>query len=304
MSSESVTSQQSQQSQQTQQTQQSQQSQRVQSQQSQPLLEVDSLTVDIDGEVGKHRILNNVSITLEPGEPMGLVGESGSGKSMTLRTILGMLPPAATVVEGEIRFRGKNILTSGSGRRYDQKVRGTGISMVFQEPAIALNPVMKVGRQITDAIAEHKGLSKRASHELAIELMDRVGIADPEHRVSNYPFQLSGGMRQRVMIAAALAQEPEILLCDEPTTALDVTIQAQVLDLFRTMQQEKGLGLLYVTHDLAVVAQLCTSISVMKSGQIIERGQLQSVFDDPQDDYTRRLLSATPRIDGVFEGAQ
>ena len=224
---------------------------------SQPLLEVDSLTVDIDGEVGRHRILDNVSITLEPGEPMGLVGESGSGKSMTLRTILGMLPPAATVVDGEVRFRGKNILTSGTSRGYDQKVRGTGISMVFQEPAIALNPVMKVGRQITDAIAEHKGLSKRAAHDLAIELMDRVGIADPERRVSDYPFQLSGGMRQRVMIAAALAQEPEILLCDEPTTALDVTIQAQVLDLFRTMQQEKGLGLLYVTHDLAVVAQLC-----------------------------------------------
>ena len=265
--------------------------------QAQPLLEVDSLTVDIDGEVGKHRILDDVSITLEPGEPMGLVGESGSGKSMTLRTILGMLPPAATVVEGEVRFRGRNILTAGSGRRYDQKVRGTGISMVFQEPAIALNPVMKVGRQITDAIAEHKGLSKRASHDLAIELMDLVGIANPERRVSDYPFQLSGGMRQRVMIAAALAQEPEILLCDEPTTALDVTIQAQVLDLFRTMQQEKGLGLLYVTHDLAVVAQLCTSISVMKSGKIIEHGNLQRIFDEPQEDYTRRLLSATPRID-------
>ena len=127
---------------------------------------------------------------------------------MTLRTILGLLPPAATVVDGEVRFRGKNILTSGTSRGYDQKVRGTGISMVFQEPAIALNPVMKVGRQITDAIAEHKGLSKRAAHELAIELMDRVGIANPERRVSDYPFQLSGGMRQRVMIAAALAQEP------------------------------------------------------------------------------------------------
>lgn len=271
----------------------------VRSTSSQPLLEVDSLTVDIDGEVGKRRILDDVSITLEPGEPMGLVGESGSGKSMTLRSILGMLPPAATIVDGEIRFRGKNILTSGTGRRYDQRVRGTGISMVFQEPAIALNPVMKVGRQITDAIAEHKGLSKRTAHDLAIELMDRVGITDPERRVSNYPFQLSGGMRQRVMIAAALAQEPEILLCDEPTTALDVTIQAQVLDLFRTMQQEKGLGLLYVTHDLAVVAQLCTSISVMKSGKIIEHGGLQAVFDDPQEEYTRRLLTATPRIGGA-----
>lgn len=262
-----------------------------------PILEVDSLTVDIDGEAGRRRILDDVSISLEAGEPMGLVGESGSGKSMTLRSILGMLPPGASVVGGEIRFDGRNILTSGPGGRFDQRIRGTGISMVFQEPAIALNPVMKVGRQITDAIAERRGLSKKQAHDLAVELMDRVGITDPDRRARHYPFQLSGGMRQRVMIAAALAQEPQVLLCDEPTTALDVTIQAQVLDLFRTMQQDEGLGLLYVTHDLAVVAQLCSSISVMKDGQIVEHGVLQEVFDDPQEEYTRRLLTATPRID-------
>lgn len=262
-----------------------------------PILEVDSLTVDIDGEAGRRRILDDVSISLEAGEPMGLVGESGSGKSMTLRSILGMLPPGASVVGGEIRFDGRNILTSGPGGRFDQRIRGTGISMVFQEPAIALNPVMKVGRQITDAIAERRGLSKKQAHDLAVELMDRVGITDPDRRARHYPFQLSGGMRQRVMIAAALAQEPQVLLCDEPTTALDVTIQAQVLDLFRTMQRDEGLGLLYVTHDLAVVAQLCSSISVMKDGQIVEHGVLQEVFDDPQEEYTRRLLTATPRID-------
>ncbi|GAA1521993.1 ABC transporter ATP-binding protein [Brevibacterium permense] len=262
-----------------------------------PILEVDSLTVDIDGEAGRRRILDDVSISLEAGEPMGLVGESGSGKSMTLRSILGMLPPGASVVGGEIRFDGRNILTSGPGGRFDQRIRGTGISMVFQEPAIALNPVMKVGRQITDAIAERRGLSKKQAHDLAVELMDSVGITDPDRRARHYPFQLSGGMRQRVMIAAALAQEPRVLLCDEPTTALDVTIQAQVLDLFRTMHQDEGLGLLYVTHDLAVVAQLCSSISVMKDGQIVEHGVLQEVFDDPQEEYTRRLLTATPRID-------
>lgn len=262
-----------------------------------PILEVDSLTVDIDGEAGRRRILDDVSISLEAGEPMGLVGESGSGKSMTLRSILGMLPPGASVVGGEIRFDGRNILTSGPGGRFDQRIRGTGISMVFQEPAIALNPVMKVGRQITDAIAERRGLSKKQAHDFAVELMDRVGITDPDRRARHYSFQLSGGMRQRVMIAAALAQEPQVLLCDEPTTALDVTIQAQVLDLFRTMQQDEGLGLLYVTHDLAVVAQLCSSISVMKDGQIVEHGVLQEVFDDPQEEYTRRLLTATPRID-------
>ncbi|SDR93486.1 peptide/nickel transport system ATP-binding protein [Brevibacterium siliguriense] len=262
-----------------------------------PILEVDSLTVDLDGEAGRRRILDDVSISLEAGEPMGLVGESGSGKSMTLRSILGMLPPGASVVGGEIRFDGRNILTSGPGGQFDQRIRGTGISMVFQEPAIALNPVMKVGRQITDAIAERRGLSKKEAHDLAVELMNRVGITDPDRRARHYPFQFSGGMRQRVMIAAALAQEPQILLCDEPTTALDVTIQAQVLDLFRTMQQDEGLGLLYVTHDLAVVAQLCSSISVMKDGQIVEHGVLQEVFDDPREEYTRRLLTATPRID-------
>ncbi|WP_167200345.1 ABC transporter ATP-binding protein [Brevibacterium pigmentatum] len=268
-----------------------------------PILEVDSLTVDIDGEAGRRRILDDVSISLEAGEPMGLVGESGSGKSMTLRSILGMLPPGATVVDGEIRFDGRNVLSSGPGGRFDQRIRGTGISMVFQEPAIALNPVMKVGRQITDAIAERRGMSKKQAHDLAVELMDRVGIAEPDRRARNYPFQLSGGMRQRVMIAAALAQEPQVLLCDEPTTALDVTIQAQVLDLFRTMQQDEGLGLLYVTHDLAVVAQLCSSISVMKDGQIVEHGVLQEVFDDPQKEYTRRLLTATPRIDEDVDDA-
>ena len=268
-----------------------------------PILEVDSLTVDIDGEAGRRRILDDVSISLEAGEPMGLVGESGSGKSMTLRSILGMLPPGASVIDGEIRFDGRNILTSGPGGRFDQRIRGTGISMVFQEPAIALNPVMKVGRQITDAIAERRGLSKKQAHDLAVELMDRVGITDPDRRARHYPFQLSGGMRQRVMIAAALAQEPQVLLCDEPTTALDVTIQAQVLDLFRTMQQDEGLGLLYVTHDLAVVAQLCSSISVMKDGQIVEHGVLQEVFDDPQEEYTRCLLTATPRIDEDVDDA-
>lgn len=268
-----------------------------------PILEVDGLSVDLDTDSGPKRLLDDVSITLDPGEPMGLVGESGSGKSMTLRAILGMLPPGVRVASGEIRYRGKDILHGGPKGRYDKAIRGSGISMVFQEPAIALNPVMKVGKQITDAIAERKGLNKRAAADLAVELMDRVGIVDPEARAHAYPFELSGGMRQRVMIAAAMAQEPQVLLCDEPTTALDVTIQAQVIDLFRTMQQESGLGLLYVTHDLAVVTQLCTSISVMRQGRILERGRLQEVFDDPREEYTQRLLLATPRIeDNRHEG--
>lgn len=170
--------------------------------------------------------------------------------------------------------------------------------MVFQEPSVALNPVLRVGRQITDAIARRRGLSRRDARELAIKSMDQVGIAEPETRVDAYPFQLSGGMRQRVMIAAAVACEPEMLLCDEPTTALDVTVQAQVLALFAQLQKARHLGLLYVTHDLAVVAQLCTSLSVMRRGQILEFGELQAIFDDPQHEYTRSLLLATARIDG------
>lgn len=255
------------------------------------LLDVDSLSVEIGGTP----ILRDVSLSLGTGEAMGLVGESGSGKSMTLKAVLGMLPPGAKITGGTIRFRGEEVYT-GSRKRYMSKIRGAGISMVFQEPAIALNPVMKVGHQISDAVAERKGLKKAEAHALAVDLMEQVGIVDPENRASSYPFELSGGMRQRVMIAAALAQEPELLLCDEPTTALDVTVQAQVLDIFRRLQRERHLGLLYVTHDLAVVSQLCTSLSVMKSGEVIEQGDLQEIFDDPQNAYTQKLLLATPRI--------
>jgi len=263
-----------------------------------PLLEVRGLTVDIDGVDGATRVLDDVTIAIEPGEPMGLVGESGSGKSMTLRTIMGLLPPNATVVSGEVLFRGRDVLHGSAKHGYQKQLRGTGISMVFQEPAVALNPVLRVGRQITDAIVQRKGVTRRQGRDLAISLMTQVGIVDPERRVDAYPFELSGGMRQRVMIAAAIASEPDMLLCDEPTTALDVTIQAQVVALFASLQRERHLGLLYVTHDLAVVAQLCTSLSVMRQGRILEHGRLQRIFDDPQHEYTKTLLRATPRIDG------
>lgn len=262
-----------------------------------PLLEVHGLTVDIDGPNGPNRVLDDVTIIIEPGEPMGLVGESGSGKSMTLRTIMGLLPPNARIVSGEVLFRGQDVLRGSAKHSYQKQLRGKGISMVFQEPAVALNPVMRVGHQITDAIVQKKGVSRKQGRDLAISLMEKVGIVDSERRVDSYPFELSGGMRQRVMIAAAIASEPEMLLCDEPTTALDVTIQAQVVALFASLQQERHLGLLYVTHDLAVVAQLCTSLSVMRSGRVLEHGQLQGIFDNPQDDYTKTLLRATPRID-------
>ena len=265
---------------------------------SEPLLEVRNLTVDIDAIDGTNRVLDDVTILVHPGEPMGLVGESGSGKSMTLKAIMGLLPQNARIVSGEIRFAGTDILSTGPRGGYRSSIRGTGISMVFQEPAIALNPVIRVGQQITDAVASRQGMSRKAARAFAIDLMAQVGIVDPETRVDAYPFELSGGMRQRVMIAAAVASGPQLLLCDEPTTALDVTIQAQVVALFASLQKERNLGLLYVTHDLAVVAQLCTSLSVMRSGRILEQGGLQQIFDVPTDEYTKTLLRATPRIDG------
>jgi ABC-type dipeptide/oligopeptide/nickel transport system ATPase component len=263
-----------------------------------PLLEVCDLSVEIDGLDGTDRVLDHVNISVQPGEAMGLVGESGSGKTMTLKAIMGLLPMNARVVSGEVQFRGRDVLHGGKHQTYLRSIRGQGISMVFQEPSVALNPVLRVGRQITDAIARRRGLSRRDARELAIKSMDQVGIAEPETRVDAYPFQLSGGMRQRVMVAAAIACEPEMLLCDEPTTALDVTVQAQVIALFAQLQKARHLGLLYVTHDLAVVAQLCASLSVMRLGQILESGELQAIFDNPQHEYTRSLLLATPRIDG------
>ena len=263
-----------------------------------PLLEVCDLSVEIHALDGTDRVLDHVNISVQPGEAMGLVGESGSGKTMTLKAIMGLLPMNARVVSGEVRFRGRDVLHAGKHQTYLRTIRGQGISMVFQEPSVALNPVLRVGRQITDAIAHRRGLSRRDARKLAIQLMDQVGIGEPETRVDAYPFELSGGMRQRVMIAAAIACEPEMLLCDEPTTALDVTVQAQIIALFASLQKERHLGLLYVTHDLAVVAQLCTSLSVMRVGQILESGRLQAVLDDPQHEYTRSLLLATPRIDG------
>jgi ABC-type dipeptide/oligopeptide/nickel transport system ATPase component len=263
-----------------------------------PLLEVCDLSVEIHALDGTDRVLDHVNVSVQPGEAMGLVGESGSGKTMTLKAIMGLLPMNARVVSGEVRFRGRDVLHAGKHQTYLRTIRGQGISMVFQEPSVALNPVLRVGRQITDAIAHRRGLSRRDARKLAIQLMDQVGIGEPETRVDAYPFELSGGMRQRVMIAAAIACEPEMLLCDEPTTALDVTVQAQIIALFASLQKERHLGLLYVTHDLAVVAQLCTSLSVMRVGQILESGRLQAVLDDPQHEYTRSLLLATPRIDG------
>lgn len=260
-----------------------------------PLLTVDELSVDVTIEGCAYPALRDVSFSVQRGEAHGLVGESGSGKSLALRSLLGLLPPNARVTGGSAFFNGADLFAN-KGRNI-RRIRGAGISMVFQEPAVALNPIARVGTQISDGIAQRKKLSRKEARDYAIHMMGLVGIPSPEVRVDAYPFQLSGGMRQRVMIAASVACEPELILCDEPTTALDVTVQAQVLALFAGLKAELNAGILYVTHDLAVVSELCSTISVLYAGRLVESGTAADVLGNPQEDYTRALLAATPRID-------
>jgi len=244
--------------------------------------------------------IDNISFNVAKGHARGLVGESGSGKSLTLRAIMGLLPSNVRVTSGSIKFHGNELLADKG--KYRKEILGTGISMVFQEPSVALNPVMKIGKQITDSLVQHSDLNRQQARERAIDLMNQVGIRDPHKRVDDYPFQLSGGMKQRIMIAAAIACGPELILCDEPTTALDVTIQAQIIDLFKNLRKDLNVSLLYVTHDIGVVAELCDSISVMYSGRIVEQADdINKVFSNPNHAYTKALLGAIPRIDGPIQ---
>ena len=259
------------------------------------ILSVKDLNIKFNLRGRQLHAIRGVSLDVYEGESLAIVGESGSGKSVFTKTFMGLLDVNGFVDSGRIIYNGTDI--ANFTEKEWLKIRGKEIAMVLQDPMTSLNPLKTIGAQIGEAIWMHQGLKGDALKSAVVEILKDVGITEPERRAKQYPHEFSGGMRQRVVIAIAVACRPRILICDEPTTALDVTIQAQVLDLFRTMQQDEGLGLLYVTHDLAVVAQLCSSISVMKDGQIIERGVLQEVFDDPQEEYTRRLLTATPRID-------
>jgi oligopeptide/dipeptide ABC transporter ATP-binding protein len=263
------------------------------------VLEVRDLHVRITTRRGVVRAVDGVSFDVPRGGALGLVGESGSGKSMTLRTILGVLPPEARAVSGQIRLDGVDLLTLGHSDL--NRLRGPKISMIFQEPMSALNPVMRVGWQIAEGPQVHLGLSRSQAAEKALELMRRVGISDPERRFRAYPHEFSGGMRQRVMIAIALSCDPEIILCDEPTTALDVTIQDQILRLLAGLCRESGVSLVFVTHDLPVVAQLCQEIAVMYGGQLVERGEVRDVLLDPRHPYTLGLVRSAPDFEYVQE---
>ncbi len=258
-------------------------------------LEVTDLRVEIAGHQGTVRPIDGVSLEIAAGQAVGLVGESGSGKSMTLKSILGLLPPDAKVTSGSVVFNGTD-LTQLSPARLN-KIRGRRIGMIFQEPMSALNPVMRVGNQIAEGPRVHLGLSRAQSVQRAIDLMRRVGIPEPERRFRAYPHEFSGGMRQRVMIAMALSCDPELILCDEPTTALDVTIQDQILRLLVQLCQESGTSLMFVTHDLPVVAQVCHQVAVMYAGRIIERGTVSQVFSQPLHPYTLGLLRSAPDVD-------
>lgn len=258
----------------------------------QTLLSVEHLAVSLTGR--DVRLVDDVSFSLARGEALGLVGESGSGKSLTLRALLGLLPKGTGATSGRVRFDGTELLSARASEL--RRVRGRRIGMVFQDPMTALNPVMTVGDQIAEGRVTHLGESRRVARRHAIALMGQVRIADPARRARAYPHEFSGGMRQRVVIAIALACEPALILCDEPTTALDVTIQRQILTILDELRGSRELAVLFVTHDLAVIAQTCERIAVMYAGQIVESGPTAEVFASPRHGYTDGLLRSVPDL--------
>ena len=257
------------------------------------LLDVRNLTVSFAGANSTSKAVDNVSFQIAAGETLGLVGESGSGKSVTAFAILRLLQPPGKVIGGQVIFDGTDLLTLSE--RQMREVRGARISLIFQEPMTALNPVMRVGEQIAEALVVH-GSSRAAAQARAVELLDAVRIPDAARRARDYPHQLSGGMRQRVMIAIALACRPPLVIADEPTTALDVTIQAQVLELLRELKAQFNLALLLITHDFGVIAEMADRVAVMYKGKLVEEGPVRQILRDPQHEYTRSLLAAVPGI--------
>ena len=260
------------------------------------LLQVDDLRVRFRGDDGWLHAVNGVSFSVAPGEALGVVGESGCGKSVTSMTVLRLIPcPPGEVSSGRVLFRGQDLLRLSPAEI--RKVRGGKVSMIFQDPMTSLNPFLRIGRQIGEALELHRGLTGAENRAAAIEALREVGIPDPAGRVDAYPHEFSGGMRQRVMIAMSLCTRPELLIADEPTTALDVTIQAQILELIRRLQRERGMSLILITHDLAVVAGMCSRVAVMYAGRIVEEAGVDDLFADPRHPYTLALLRSVPRID-------
>ena len=263
-----------------------------------PLLEVEALRVDFFTRRGTVQAVRGVTFSLERGETLGVVGESGSGKSVMAQTLLGLTELPGRITGGDVRWKGKSLVHDADETL--NRVRGREIAMVFQDPMTSLNPLFTVGTQIGEVCRRHMGASKKQAQQRAVELLDLVGIANPSQRVKQYPHEMSGGMRQRVLIAMALACEPELLVADEPTTALDVTIQAQILELIADLQERLGLAVLLITHDLGVVAGLCDRVAVMYSGKLVEIGTADELYATPGHPYTAGLLNSTPRLDVVM----
>ncbi|WP_447980823.1 ABC transporter ATP-binding protein [Achromobacter kerstersii] len=259
------------------------------------LLEVDNLRTYFDTVSGTVRSVDGVSYQVQAGRTLGVVGESGCGKSVTALSILRLVPtPPGRFAGGQIRYRGTDLLSLTEKQM--RQIRGNRISMIFQEPMTSLNPVLTVGRQIAETVMVHQKLGRRDAYRRAEEMLRLVQIAEPERRVHEYPYQLSGGMRQRVMIALALACNPEVLIADEPTTALDVTIQAQIIDLLRNLQKTLGMGIVLITHDLGVVAECCDRVAVMYAGRKVEEASVTELFDTPLHPYTRALMGSMPSM--------
>ena len=265
-----------------------------------PLLEIEDLRVDFTTRGGVVQAVRGVSLAVGPGETLGIVGESGSGKSVTAQAAMGLVATPGAITGGDIRWKGRSLI-GPAGRDYARAVRGREVAMVFQDAMTSLDPLFTCGQQIGEVLTRHLGYDRSAARVRARELLDLVGITAPEQRLDQRPFELSGGMRQRVMIAMALACEPALLIADEPTTALDVTIQAQILELLRELQARLGLAVMLITHDLGVVAGLCRGVAVMYAGRIVEEAPAEALFERPAHPYSMGLLRSTPRLDRAAE---
>jgi peptide/nickel transport system permease protein len=265
-----------------------------------PLFEISGLTLGVEAAGAKVRPVEDVSLSLRQGETLAIVGESGSGKSLTALAAMGLLPPAVRPIGGSVWLDGSNLLQLDEpGLR---KLRGGKLAMIFQDPMSSLNPVHRAGDQVMEAIRAHRSLPQSAARKEALALFRRVGIADPEQRLDSYPHEMSGGMKQRVMIAMAIANHPALLIADEPTTALDVTVQAQILELLAALKRDTGMAMIFITHSLSVVAEIADRVTVMYAGQVVEDGVVGDVFREPLHPYTRALLAASPEGDDPLVG--
>jgi peptide/nickel transport system ATP-binding protein len=264
------------------------------------LLEIERLVVHFTTRHGVVQGVRGVNLKVAHGETLGIVGESGSGKSVTVQSVMGLIHVPGEIVDGDIRWKGRSLLGPG-GRTYLEKVRGREIAMIFQDPMTSLDPLFSIGTQISEVLRHHLGMGRKQARQRARELLEVVDISAPEKRLDQFPHELSGGMRQRVMIAMALACEPQLLIADEPTTALDVTIQAQILELLSGLQNRLKLSVILITHDLGVIAQMCHRVAVMYAGKVVELGLAEDIFDRPAHPYTQGLLRATPRPDELAD---